>query len=102
MLATPTRAKRLSSPPRRSDPAQVLDRGADDVDARVGVVDPVDRHLVDAQPGRSARTSSSVSKNQAWSSTRGRSALTVAARPALKPHWASEKRLRRARWRRRL
>jgi hypothetical protein len=33
------------------DPAQVLDRGADDVDPRVGVVDPVDRHFVDAQAG---------------------------------------------------
>ena len=31
------------------DAAQVLDRGAHDVDARVGVVDPVDRDLVDAQ-----------------------------------------------------
>ena len=32
------------------DAAQVLDRGAHDVHARVGVVDPVDRDLVDAQP----------------------------------------------------
>ena len=32
----------------------------------------------------------------------GRSALTTLARPALNPHWASEKRLRRVRWRRRL
>ncbi len=31
------------------DAAQVLDRGAHDVHARVGVVDPVDRDLVDAQ-----------------------------------------------------
>ncbi len=31
------------------DALEVLDRRADDVDARVGVVDPVDRHLVDAQ-----------------------------------------------------
>ena len=30
--------------------AQVIERGARDVDARVGVVDPVDRHLVDSQP----------------------------------------------------
>ena len=33
------------------DPAQVGHRGGDDVDAAVRVVDPVDRHLVDAQPG---------------------------------------------------
>jgi hypothetical protein len=33
------------------DPTQVGDRGANDVDPRVGVVDPVDRHLVDAQAG---------------------------------------------------
>ena len=31
--------------------AQVGDGGRDDVDAAVGVVDPVDRHLVDAQAG---------------------------------------------------
>jgi hypothetical protein len=33
------------------DPAQVVERDADDVDAGVGVVDPVDRDLVDAQAG---------------------------------------------------
>jgi len=33
------------------DPAQVAQRGVDDVDPRVGVVDPVHWHLVDAQPG---------------------------------------------------
>ena len=32
------------------DALEVGDRGADDVHARVGIVDPVDRHLVDAQP----------------------------------------------------
>ena len=32
------------------DALEVVDRGADDVDARVRVVDPVDRHLVDPQP----------------------------------------------------
>ena len=32
------------------DAAQVVDRGAHDLHARVGVVDPVDRHLVDPQP----------------------------------------------------
>jgi hypothetical protein len=44
--------KRTTGPARRQprDAAQVLDRGAHDVDARVGVVDPVDRDLVDAQP----------------------------------------------------
>ena len=51
MLATPTAAKRLEFAAQPGDPAQVLERGADDVDARVGVVDPVDRHLVDAQAG---------------------------------------------------
>ena len=30
--------------------AQVVQRGRDDVDARVRIVDPVDRHLVDAHP----------------------------------------------------
>src|SRR3954454_19771172 len=30
-------------------PLQVVDRGADDVDARIRVVDPVDWNLVDAQ-----------------------------------------------------
>ena len=34
----------------RTIAAQVVQRGAHDVHARVGVVDPVDRHLVDAQP----------------------------------------------------
>jgi hypothetical protein len=33
------------------DTAQVVERGADYVDARVGVIDPVDRDLVDAQAG---------------------------------------------------
>ena len=32
-------------------PLQVGDRGGDDVDPAVRVVDPVHRHLVDAQPG---------------------------------------------------
>ena len=32
------------------DALEVVDRGADDGDARVRVVDPVDRHLVDPQP----------------------------------------------------
>ena len=32
-------------------PAQVAERGVDDVDPRVRVVDPVDRDLMDAQPG---------------------------------------------------
>jgi len=31
------------------DAAQVLERGAGDVDARVGILDPVDGHLVDPQ-----------------------------------------------------
>src|SRR5207249_6663341 len=39
----------------------------------------------------SASTSSSVSKNQASSSTRGSNARATSARTALKPHWASEK-----------
>ena len=39
---------------RAADPPaalEVVDRGVHDVDPGVGVVDPVDRHLVDAQPG---------------------------------------------------
>ncbi len=39
----------------------------------------------------SASTNSSVSKNQPWSSTKGRSSRATSARRALKPHWASEK-----------
>ena len=52
MLSTPTPMNRAIGPvsARRAMPLQVLERGADDVDARVGVVDPVDRHLVDPQP----------------------------------------------------
>ena len=42
--------------------------GREDRDAGVGVVDPVDGHLVDPKPWRWARTSSSVSKNQRSSS----------------------------------
>ena len=53
-------------------------------------------------PARSACASSSVSKNQAWSATSGSSCLTVSVRAALKPHWASLKRVRRVRWTRRL
>ena len=41
------RVRRVSASSRR-DAAQVVQRGADDVHARVRVVDPVDRHLVDA------------------------------------------------------
>ena len=41
------RDRRREREPR--DALEVVDRGADDVHARVGVVDPVDRHLVDAQ-----------------------------------------------------
>ena len=38
-------------PPQHPErPAQVVDGSAPDVDPAVGVVDPVDRHLVDAQP----------------------------------------------------
>jgi MFS family permease len=46
------------------------------------------------RPPRWAASSSSVSKNQAWSSTVGSRARTTSARPALKPHWASLKRAR--------
>ena len=46
------------------------------------------------RPDRSARTSSSVSKNQPSSSINGRSARTAGARPALKPHCASRMRVR--------
>ena len=41
-------------------------------------------------PERSARTSSSVSKNHSRSSTRGSSSAAASARIALNPHWASE------------
>ena len=34
----------------RHTPRRSFEGGADDLDARVGVVDPVDRHLADAQP----------------------------------------------------
>ena len=37
--------------PRRATPLQVVEGGGDDVDARVGVVDPVHRDLVDAHAG---------------------------------------------------
>ena len=45
-------------------------------------------------PARSARTSSSVSKNHALSSTSGSSSRATSARIALKPHWASLKPVR--------
>ena len=45
-------------------------------------------------PLRSARISSSVSKNHSWSSTRGSRRPATSRRIALKPHWASENRLR--------
>jgi hypothetical protein len=48
------------------------------------------------RPLRWAASSSSVSKNQAWSSTTGSRACTTPVRPALKPHWASVKRARMA------
>ena len=41
------------------------------------------------RPARSATTSSSVSKNQALSSTRGSSSRAASRRTALNPHWAS-------------
>src|SRR5205823_2008322 len=47
-------------------------------------------------PFRSARSSSSVSKNQPSSATWGRRRLATSARSALKPHCASEKPLRNA------
>ena len=52
MLSTPTAMNRAIGPAAQQprDALEVVDRGADDVDARVGVVDPVDRHLVDPQP----------------------------------------------------
>ena len=40
-----------SARPTRPMPLQVVQRRRDDVDPAVGVVDPVDRHLVDPQPG---------------------------------------------------
>ena len=42
---------RCECSPEAGDPAKVGDRGLHDVDPAVGIVDPVDRHLVDAQPG---------------------------------------------------
>ena len=47
--ATAAPAEVAQQPPRRR--AGRPTRGRDDVDTAVGVVDPVDRHLVDAQPG---------------------------------------------------
>ena len=44
----PARRERPADPPHA---LEVGDGGGDDVDPRVGVVDPVDGHLVDAQPG---------------------------------------------------
>ena len=41
-------------------------------------------------PARSARTSSSVSKNHPVSAVSGSSIRALSARMALKPHWASE------------
>ena len=46
-------------------------------------------------PRRWASTSSSVSKNQPWSSIWGSSWRAASARIALNPHWASENRARR-------
>jgi hypothetical protein len=80
---------------RPADPDDALEvghRGGEEVDPAVGVVDPLHRHLVDAEPSRSARTSSSVSKNQPVSSTWGSSRPATSLRIALKPHWASENR----------
>ena len=46
----PGQASRGEGPAQADAPAQVVQGGADDVDAAVRVVEPVDRHLVDPQP----------------------------------------------------
>ena len=66
------------------------------LDPGIGVLDPVDCHLVDAQPEALGQTRSSLSKNQLSSSTIGSTARATSARMALKPHWASDTRPPRA------
>ena len=74
----------------RTTPAEVVDRGARDVDAAVGVVDPVDRHLVDAQAvvlgERGAARCRRTSRRPRPS---GSSRRATSVRTALKPHCAS-------------
>ena len=79
----------------RATPRRSLERGAHDVDARVGVVDPVDRHLVDAQAaplGEHEQLGVEEPAVVADVAAAGRRARR--ARTALKPHCASEKRAR--------
>ena len=69
-------------------------RGADDVDPGVGVVDPVDGHLVDAQAVVLGEHEQLGVEEPALVLDGGRRARATSVRTALKPHWASEKPLR--------
>ena len=79
-------------PAEPGDPAQVGERGGDDVDPAVRVVDPVDRHLVDAQPGPLGQHQQlGVEEPAGVARPCGSSRAATSARIALKPHCASEK-----------
>ena len=67
------------------------------VDARVGVVDPVDRHLVDAQPAALGEHEQlGVEEPAVVADVVEQPAAARRARTALKPHCASVKRARSA------
>ena len=77
------------------DAAQVVERGADDRHARVGVVDPVDRHLVDPQPAPLGEHEQlGVEEPAVVADVVEQPARARRARTALKPHCASLKRAR--------
>ena len=78
------------------DAAQVVDRGAHDRDARVRVVDPVDRHLVDPQPAPLGEHEQLGVEEPAVVADVVEQPRQRVARTALKPHCASEKRARSA------
>ena len=79
---------------RRADRPRAV---GDDVDAGVGIVDPVHRHLVDAQARALGQHEQFRVEEPAASSTSGSSSRARSARIALNPHCASGSARERAR-----
>ena len=72
-------------------PRRSADRGRDDVHPAVGVVDPVDRHLVDPQPGPLGQHQQLGVEEPAGVLDQRQQLSATSARIALNPHCASEK-----------
>ena len=105
MLSTPTPMKRATGPAsaRRATPLRSSIAVRDDVDARVGVVDPVDRHLVDAQAAALGEHEQlGVEEPAVVADVVEQAVAARRVRTALKPHCASVKRARSTVRRRRL